>query len=67
MCLFQVDFPAITICTQGRIEENLEVGFYNQFLEFLNENNKSVDISAISFRRAIRRVLFSQIFTVVVS
>jgi hypothetical protein len=34
-----VDFPAATICSSGRIEKNLEAGFWQLFLDFLAEND----------------------------
>ena len=55
--LFQIEFPAVTICSSGRIDKNLETGFYNSFLMFLNENNVSIANSAIDVAKKLNQVL----------
>ena len=43
----QVDFPAITICGSGRIDRNLEAGFWNLFLKFLNAHGMNLSYTAL--------------------
>jgi hypothetical protein len=54
--LLQVDFPAITICGSGRIDANLESGFYNLFQTFLRERNIEIPWSPIEFARQVQEV-----------
>jgi hypothetical protein len=46
----------VTICSSGRIDKNLETGFYNTFLKFLTENNVSIANSAIEVAKKMNQV-----------
>jgi len=55
----QVDFPAVTICSPGTSNENLESGFYRLFLSFLDENDEILDISPYAVSALLKKVLNS--------
>ena len=53
----QVTFPAVTICSPGMTESNLEAGFYKLFLGFLAKNNLTVPfVSAFNASAILKKV-----------
>ena len=52
----QVDFPAVTICSTGRTQSNLEAAFYNLFYNFLHSNNVTVPYTSLDLWVALQEV-----------
>ena len=51
LCVLQVDFPAVTICSPGRMQLSQEAAYYNLFLNFLKEE-RSLDLQLNGFQVA---------------
>ncbi len=49
-----IDFPALTICSQGVIEEIIQAGFFNIFYKYAKERNISYGMSPIRTARILR-------------
>ncbi len=43
MVFFKVEFPAVTFCAPGITDENMEAGFYQLIIEFLEANGMGID------------------------
>ena len=56
MFTFQVDFPAVTICSPGTSNENLESGFYKLFLAFLDANDATIEIDPVDVAALLKQV-----------
>jgi hypothetical protein len=41
-----VEFPSVTVCSSGRVEENIRLAFFDQLTEFLNSHNQTNVYSA---------------------
>ena len=53
---FKVEFPAVTICASGRNDNNLEAGFWNLFLKFMDEAGSPLPYSAVQVANKMRQV-----------
>jgi hypothetical protein len=58
--LFQVDFPAVTICSQGINEDLLYAGLFQQFFLLLTARNISIPMTPLKAVDLIRRVGFQE-------
>jgi hypothetical protein len=48
LLLKQVEFPSVTICGPGSSDKTLEAGFYKLYLNFLAENNVTIEVTPYS-------------------
>ncbi len=55
--LFQVDFPAVTICSPGMNEDILTAGFLKQFFAYLLLNRVNMTISPFRAARILSKEL----------
>jgi hypothetical protein len=57
--VIQVQYPAITICSPGITDENMEAGFYELVLEFLDANKIDIEgVDAFNASSLLEKVFF---------
>ena len=52
-----IDFPAVTICSQGNNEDILSAGFQKMFSDFLKQKGVNLGISPIQGSKLIRKMM----------
>jgi hypothetical protein len=56
----QVEFPAVTFCAPGITDENMEAGFYQLILDFLDANKMHIeDVNPYNASPLLQKVILS--------